>query len=237
MYKAGIYKITNLENNKVYIGRSTNVYIRLRTHKSKLKNNKHYNIHLQNAFNKYPDFSFDQIECLIINDVEYLKEREEFWIKYFDSNNLNKGYNKTKGGNDGPSFPYCVIKACKRNMFGKNNSFFGKKMPQEAKKILSDKAKLRPNNFKGKVHSDKTKNTISLKAKKRYKNTLPNCINTTIFLYSNKSGEEFVGIRRDFMSLLKSRGIRTSSSDVAYIENNPGKHRKNWYVNTCPLKK
>ena len=44
MKKNGVYKITCLINNKVYIGATTNLRDRWSWHKSTLKNNKHCNI-------------------------------------------------------------------------------------------------------------------------------------------------------------------------------------------------
>jgi group I intron endonuclease len=49
---AGVYMITNLVNNKVYIGSSTNIHKRIWRHKSVLKKNKHYNLHLQSAWSE-----------------------------------------------------------------------------------------------------------------------------------------------------------------------------------------
>ena len=49
----GIYKITNKQNEKFYIGSSTNIEMRWCAHKSCLRRNVHSNQHLQNAWNKY----------------------------------------------------------------------------------------------------------------------------------------------------------------------------------------
>ena len=40
---AGIYCITNIISNKIYIGSSNNIYNRINRHKSSLKKNNHYN--------------------------------------------------------------------------------------------------------------------------------------------------------------------------------------------------
>lgn len=100
----GIYKIENLLNGKVYIGSSSNIYNRWIYHFRTLKDNKHYNYHLQQAFNKYGEhnFNFSVIE-IIKNEFDdlnkYKKElisRETFYIKKYESFNKDKGYNLTK---------------------------------------------------------------------------------------------------------------------------------------------
>ncbi|MFW6122530.1 MAG: GIY-YIG nuclease family protein [Petrotogales bacterium] len=50
---SGIYNIICLPNQKVYIGSSNNIYRRYYLHLYELRKNKHTNIHLQRAFNKY----------------------------------------------------------------------------------------------------------------------------------------------------------------------------------------
>lgn len=97
----GIYKITNLINNKIYIGQSINIEQRWKDHRSRaFQNNKTYlENHLYRAIRKYglDNFSFEVIEeC----KKEELNSEEVKWIKYYQSDNLEKGYNKTKGGAD-----------------------------------------------------------------------------------------------------------------------------------------
>jgi group I intron endonuclease len=89
----GIYKITNLKNNKVYVGSAVNINGRFKTHKRLLKNNKHFNNHLQYSFNKYglDNFKYEIIE---ITTLEELYDKETFWINKFNSNNPKYGYNK-----------------------------------------------------------------------------------------------------------------------------------------------
>ena len=95
-----IYKITNIFNNKVYIGQTKNKYKkRWSDHKSSLRNNKHGNDHLQKAWNKYGEesFVFELIDTVVFS--ESLNNLERFWINYYDSMNPFKGYNKKGGGN------------------------------------------------------------------------------------------------------------------------------------------
>ena len=91
--KSGIYKITNIINDKVYVGSAVNINYRFKTHKRLLNNNKHFNTHLQSSYNKNgkENFKFEIIE-LVNEDV--LLERETFWISFMMSNNPDYGYNK-----------------------------------------------------------------------------------------------------------------------------------------------
>ena len=95
----GIYKITNLINNKVYIGLSTNIKERWRAHRSRpfQKKSHQYNYYLYRAIRKYglENFSFEVVEeC----QKEELGEKEIYWINYYHSNDEQFGYNRTSGG-------------------------------------------------------------------------------------------------------------------------------------------
>lgn len=98
----GIYKITNLINNKCYIGKSSNIEERWKYHKNNINNIKEYDKPLYRAFRKYgiSNFSFDIIENILENYNETSDERERYWIKYYNSYG-NNGYNGTLGGDGG----------------------------------------------------------------------------------------------------------------------------------------
>lgn len=53
-----VYHITNVMSNKCYIGSTQNYQKRITQHFSCLRNNRHHNIHLQRAFNKYGEENF-----------------------------------------------------------------------------------------------------------------------------------------------------------------------------------
>lgn len=75
----GVYKLINLVNGKIYIGSSKNLRVRLWQHRAKLRHNKHYNVHLQNAWNKYGEKNFDY--CIVeVCDEEHQYEREQYYI-------------------------------------------------------------------------------------------------------------------------------------------------------------
>lgn len=97
----GIYRIRNLINNKCYYGSAKNIKRRWCKHKSQLKYNRHENIILQRAWNKYGDENF------IFEIVEKCKEDELLIIeqKYLD---LNPEYNigqKSSGGDNLSNHP------------------------------------------------------------------------------------------------------------------------------------
>lgn len=94
---SGIYIIKNIKNNKFYVGSSVNFYKRFWDHKKWLRLNVHGNTHLQNAWNKYGEESFDfLIEKDISNATEQqLKDIEQGYIdKFWD--NGDRCYNISK---------------------------------------------------------------------------------------------------------------------------------------------
>lgn len=92
-----IYKITNLNNNKVYIGQTIrSIEQRWSEHKHTALKETNTNYPLYNAIRKYGIDSF-KIEMIEECDDSILNEREKFWIQYFNSHGDN-GYNVTDGG-------------------------------------------------------------------------------------------------------------------------------------------
>jgi group I intron endonuclease len=128
---SGIYKITNLVNNKIYIGKSVELKQRLSKHLSELRGNYHVNKHLQNSFNKYGESAFT-FEPIIFCDESLLNEYEIDLIYLSESYNPNIGYNLTMGG-DGQR----VTEETRLKMTGKNNHFFGKNHKESSKKLQS----------------------------------------------------------------------------------------------------
>lgn len=93
----GIYKITNLINNKIYIGQSRNIAQRWKSHRNPYRHKEYSSYPLYRAINKYglDNFSFEIIEECLDSD---LNEREKYWIQHYHSNSSDFGYNQTSGG-------------------------------------------------------------------------------------------------------------------------------------------
>ena len=103
-FSSGVYIILNTVNRKKYIGSSVNVFGRLEGHRTQLRGNRHYNPHLQNAWNKYGEKAF------LMRPIEFCRtekmiDREQYWIDHFQC--FKKGYNRspTAGSNLGIKMP------------------------------------------------------------------------------------------------------------------------------------
>lgn len=92
MATAGIYKITNIVNSRVYVGQSCSIENRVAAHKRYLVRGVHENQKLQRAWDKYGPgaFQFEVLEP--VNDNQMLTDREQHWIDLLDAAGPN-GYN------------------------------------------------------------------------------------------------------------------------------------------------
>ena len=94
---AYIYQILNKANNKKYIGQTINFKRRKKRHLTDLRCHRHDNKHLQNAFDKYGEDSFEFSILYEENcSQDRLNELEEYYIEKYDTY-LN-GYNCNRGG-------------------------------------------------------------------------------------------------------------------------------------------
>lgn len=94
-----IYKITNLVNNKIYIGQTTStIEKRFQEHILEAKADRATSILLNRAICKYGEENF-KVEKIEFCGNKELNEREKFWIKKLDSHySLGNGYNISWGG-------------------------------------------------------------------------------------------------------------------------------------------
>jgi group I intron endonuclease len=93
---SGIYIWLNKINNKLYIGRTNNVYKRVYDEKNGFANNKHGNLKkLYNAVKKYGINNFE-VYLVLRKEKEKLPEIEHLLIDYYNS--IKNGYNCCYGG-------------------------------------------------------------------------------------------------------------------------------------------
>lgn len=93
----GIYKITHIPSQQVYIGQSVNIRRRWASHVKSayhIGDIAHQKIHDAMAKEGIDNFTFEVLEETTKNK---LNEREKYWINYYKS--YDYGYNNTKGNN------------------------------------------------------------------------------------------------------------------------------------------
>jgi group I intron endonuclease len=161
--KSGVYIITNTNNNKIYIGETTNLENRFIEHLRRLLSNRHANEHLQNAVNLYSiqSFRFDVLEFCEAKDT---KKREHYWVVNLHALDKNKGYNIK------PTDPNKI------NLRSKETSrkiYETKKRKAEERGYWHSKESIERRKItrKGYKHSEETKEKIGIKSLNR---KLPN---------------------------------------------------------------
>lgn len=180
-HDSGIYKIINITNNKIYIGSAFNLHNRIYNHCFLLRKNEHHNPHLQFAWNKYKEESFE-FSVIEICEKDNLLIREQFWLDKYKSYDNKYGYNicKIAGNTSGRCFSEetkqkiresrlgskvseeAKIKMSKSRT-GEKNGMYGKNHTEEAKKKMSKNRKDtsgNKNHFYGKHHSEETKEKL-----------------------------------------------------------------------------
>lgn len=116
-----VYKITNTITNISYIGSSINATSRFKQHIGDLRLNKHHNIYLQRAFNKYGESSF--ILEILYENVDNYKDIEYQLI----NENYNKLYNVSKQAGGGDLISYhpnreLIVEKMKESLVKRFNS-------------------------------------------------------------------------------------------------------------------
>ena len=105
LFMSYIYKISNDINDKVYIGKTEfSIQKRFQEHCQDSKKRRTEHRPLYNAMNKY---GIEHFYVQMIEECDNPEEREQFWIKYYNS--YNNGYNATLGGDGKKYLDYSKI--------------------------------------------------------------------------------------------------------------------------------
>lgn len=172
----GIYKIINLIPNKitgickVYIGSSENLKSRKYMHFWDFKNNKHDNMYLQRAVNKYgiDNFKFENIKYIEKNeDKKELKEELLKWEQYYlneyvldNEIDINRCYNLLPVAGSSLGYKHSSESKTKMstNRLGKTyEEIYGSKKSEEIRSKKSISSLKENNPFYNKKHTEKTK--------------------------------------------------------------------------------
>lgn len=145
----GIYGIYCSTNNKLYIGKSSNIAKRWIYHKYRLNKGIHPNKHLLSAWKKFGQKVF---VFLVIEEcpIDELSQKEVFYINSFETKNSLKGFNKKDS--DGWPLGQPLPEETRKKI---SSALKGQKRSTETK-ILMSLSQL------GKTHSEESKKKMSL---------------------------------------------------------------------------
>ena len=120
MKTAGIYKITNLINGKVYVGQTIDYRRRRIGHLSALKLGNHHNKYLQSSYTKYGVNNFEMKLIKSCSKSE-LNDLEKHYIQELDCLHDAQGYNILIGGNENMIFTDAIREKLSLSRRGEKN--------------------------------------------------------------------------------------------------------------------
>lgn len=147
-----IYKITNLINNKIYIGKDTT-------------SNPNYfgsGLLINRAFEKYGKDNFIKEVIDETDDYIELSKKEIYWIEQYNSIDRKIGYNISKGGDGGDTLSNHPELDLIREKISKNN-------PKTGKTYEDTFGEVKANEYKEKLKNNIHKNILSIEVKQKQK--------------------------------------------------------------------
>ena len=209
-----IYKIVNTVNGKFYVGSTTNTRERFRTHRNRLRKNRHHANHLQAAWNKYGEGAFVFVVIETVPEGESLQDAENRWL----AEHVGKEhcYNKSRYS-DAPM----------RGVYGAKHPNFGNIMSEDQREAISATLKafyaedITNHPRFGKQHTEETKERIR---QKKLSNP------TQAWLGKERSEETKAKISAAQQGIPKGPGRKVSEEGRAKIRSNieSGRSHKHW---------
>lgn len=166
-----VYKITNLVNGKIYIGKTHDIDDRWNNHLDLAKYKCKGYSYLHKSINKYGSENFT-IEIVENNlSEEMALDREKFWIKELNTKNSDFGMNLTEGGEGTSGLKWSEDSRDK--IIGENNHNYGINISKLMKDKNPDIFSGINNGFFGKKHS---KEVIDFLKNRNISNEIKNII-------------------------------------------------------------
>lgn len=136
---AGVYRIKNVVNGKIYIGSSVDLMNRMYCHKSRLRRGIHKNPHLQSAWNKYGEENFEFTVLEIVENKDDVLDVEQLYLDtYHPDYNVFKYTEYTRRDDHlTDEHKEKISKSKQGTNVGEDNHFYGRKHSRETKKKLS----------------------------------------------------------------------------------------------------
>lgn len=160
-----IYCITNIINDKQYVGQALIKGKRWKNHRIALQHNKHENRHLQAAYNKYGADSFVFTVVEKVHWLHLLNDREQYWMDKLDCVDP-KGYNLNPTAGSARGFKHTEETKLKwsEQRKGKKRSaeFAASVSARMTGKVISEETRRKlVESHKGNSHSAETKAKMS----------------------------------------------------------------------------
>lgn len=161
---AGIYKIQNLVNGKVYVGQAVDLQKRKVKHLHHLRAGNHHCLPLQRSWKKHGEsaFAFEVLELVENPTAERLTAREQWYMDKLGSHVDDGGYNIAPAAGSNIGMRYSAESRAKMSLAQKGRTF-----TEDARRRISE-------SLTGKVQAQDTvdKRSAKLKGQKRTGETI-----------------------------------------------------------------
>lgn len=242
-----IYLITNLINNKIYVGQTNNPSLRWSQHRSNAKYNRGTQV-ITRAITKYGDTNFIFEVIASCKKQEDADKSEEEIIMQYDSRNPNIGYNIDAGGNTTPRTTEVLKKISDGlNKFYKTHESHmkGKKLSDEWKENISKASIGKPGTNTGKIFSDEHRSKMSKSQvgreninRRRFSQDIEKEI-CNLYINDKKSayalGKQFGAFSTTIIDIIKRNGIEIRKSNYTGHSNGCNIFSKEQEIEICNI--